>query len=54
MLKIPIVNSADVLESMKLQKRVQFEEERKKRIFNAKERLFGVSKEQQLIDHLKV
>lgn len=33
----------DIKEAGKLQKRQQFEDERKKRIFNAKRRLFGVS-----------
>lgn len=32
----------DIKEAGKLQKRQQFEDERKKRIFNAKRRLFGV------------
>lgn len=37
------MTQADLNEASKLQKRQQFEEERKKRIFNAKQRLYGVS-----------
>lgn len=37
------ITQADLNEALKLQKRRQYEEERKKRIFNAKERLYGVS-----------
>lgn len=32
----------DITEAGKLQKRIQYEDERKKRIFNAKQRLYGV------------
>ncbi|XP_053957280.1 RIB43A-like with coiled-coils protein 2 [Anastrepha ludens] len=42
MLKIPISTKDDINESAKLQRRSQFEDERKKRIFNAKQRLFGL------------
>lgn len=40
------MTQADLNEATKLQKRQQFEEERKKRIFNAKQRLYGVSRKQ--------
>lgn len=43
MLKIPISNKDDLNEATKLQRRQQYEDDRKKRIFNAKQRLFGVS-----------
>lgn len=42
-LKIALCTKDDLDEAIKLQKREQYEEERKLRIFNAKERLFGVS-----------
>lgn len=42
-LKINLCTKDDLSEAIKLQKREQYEEERKKRIFNAKERLFGVN-----------
>lgn len=42
-LKIALCTKDDLSEAIKLQKREQYEEERKKRIFNAKERLFGVN-----------
>ncbi|XP_036327094.1 RIB43A-like with coiled-coils protein 2 [Rhagoletis pomonella] len=45
MLKIPIVTKGDINESAKLQRRAQYEEERKGRIFNAKQRLFGLDLE---------
>lgn len=38
-----IMTQTDLNEALKLEKRKQYEEERKKRIFNAKERLYGVS-----------
>lgn len=38
-----LVTQADLNEATKLQRRQQYEEERKKRIFNAKQRLYGVS-----------
>lgn len=41
-LKIGICTKSDLDEAMKLQKREQYEEERKSRIFNAKQRLYGV------------
>ncbi|BFF97278.1 RIB43A-like with coiled-coils protein 2 [Drosophila madeirensis] len=41
-LKLGICTKADLDEAMKLQKREQYEEERKKRIFNAKQRLYGL------------
>lgn len=37
-----IMTQADLNEAAKLQKRQQYEEERKKRIFNARQRLYGV------------
>jgi len=42
-LKIGICTKQDLDEAMKLQKREQYEDERKRRIFNAKQRLYGVS-----------
>jgi len=42
-LKMALCTQDDLSEAIKLQKREQYEEERKKRIFNAKQRLFGVS-----------
>lgn len=42
-LKIALCTKDDLDEAIKLQKREQYEEERKLRIFNAKERLFGVN-----------
>ncbi|XP_037933156.1 RIB43A-like with coiled-coils protein 2 [Teleopsis dalmanni] len=42
MLKSPITNKQDLDEAAKIARRQQYEDERKKRIFNAKERLFGV------------
>ncbi|XP_039966294.1 RIB43A-like with coiled-coils protein 2 [Bactrocera neohumeralis] len=42
MFKIPIATKDDINESAKLQRRLQFEDERKNRIFNAKQRLFGL------------
>ncbi|XP_068153382.1 RIB43A-like with coiled-coils protein 2 [Drosophila tropicalis] len=41
-LKLSICTTRDLDEAVKLQKREQYEEERKKRIFNAKQRLFGL------------
>ena len=41
--KMALCTQDDLSEAIKLQKREQYEEERKKRIFNAKQRLFGVS-----------
>lgn len=38
-----ILTQADLNEAMKLEKRKQYEDQRKKRIFNAKQRLYGVS-----------
>lgn len=43
MLKFPFVTKADLDEAAKLEKRKQFENERKKTIFDAKKRIFGVS-----------
>lgn len=42
MFKVPIATKDDINEAAKLQRRLQFEDERKNRIFNAKQRLFGV------------
>ncbi|KAL5284622.1 RIBC2 family protein [Megaselia abdita] len=42
MLKFPITTNKDLEEAAILEKRRQFEEERRKRIFNAKQRLFGL------------
>lgn len=42
-LKMPLCTKEDLSEAVKLQKRAQYEEERKSRIFNARQRLFGVS-----------
>ncbi|XP_067643757.1 RIB43A-like with coiled-coils protein 2 [Eurosta solidaginis] len=42
MLKLPITTKDDIIESAKLQRRAQYEEQRKSRIFNAKQRLFGL------------
>ncbi|XP_020802026.1 RIB43A-like with coiled-coils protein 2 [Drosophila serrata] len=41
-LKIGICTKQDLDEAMKVQKREQYEEERKRRIFNAKQRLYGL------------
>ncbi|XP_017122146.1 RIB43A-like with coiled-coils protein 2 [Drosophila elegans] len=41
-LKIGICTKQDLDEAMKLQKREQYEDERKRRIFNAKQRLYGL------------
>ncbi|XP_034105771.1 RIB43A-like with coiled-coils protein 2 [Drosophila sulfurigaster albostrigata] len=41
-LKMALCTKDDLSEAIKLQKREQYEEERKKRIFNAKQRLFGL------------
>ncbi|KAL7734536.1 hypothetical protein ACLKA6_010851 [Drosophila palustris] len=41
-LKMALCTQDDLSEAIKLQKREQYEEERKKRIFNAKQRLFGL------------
>ncbi|XP_017021074.1 RIB43A-like with coiled-coils protein 2 [Drosophila kikkawai] len=41
-LKIGICTKQDLDEAMKLRKREQYEEERKRRIFNAKQRLYGL------------
>lgn len=38
-----IMTQSDLNEASKLEKRKQYEEERKNRIFNAKQRLYGVS-----------
>ncbi|XP_004518609.1 RIB43A-like with coiled-coils protein 2 [Ceratitis capitata] len=40
--KAPIATRDDINESAKLQRRIQFEDGRKSRIFNAKQRLFGL------------
>lgn len=42
MFKVPIATKDDINEAAKLERRLQFEDERKTRIFNAKQRLFGV------------
>ncbi|XP_011189392.1 RIB43A-like with coiled-coils protein 2 [Zeugodacus cucurbitae] len=42
MFKVPIATKDDINEAAKLQRRLQFEDERKNRIFNAKQRLFGL------------
>lgn len=42
-MNLGIMTQADLNEAAKLEKRKQYEEERKKRIFNAKQRLYGVS-----------
>ncbi|ALC44478.1 CG7264 [Drosophila busckii] len=55
-LKLPICTKEDLNEALKLQKREQYEEERKKRIFNAKQRLFGLDMdglERQILDRKK-
>ncbi|XP_030573136.1 RIB43A-like with coiled-coils protein 2 [Drosophila novamexicana] len=44
-LKMPLCTKEDLSEAVKLQKREQYEEERKKRIFNARQRLFGLDLE---------
>ncbi|EDX10140.1 RIB43A-like with coiled-coils protein 2 [Drosophila simulans] len=44
-LKIGICTKQDLDEAMKLQKREQYEDERKRRIFNAKQRLYGLDLE---------
>uniref|UniRef100_A0A1A9W4G0 RIB43A-like with coiled-coils protein 2 n=1 Tax=Glossina brevipalpis TaxID=37001 RepID=A0A1A9W4G0_9MUSC len=41
-MNLGILTQADLNEAMKLEKRKQFEEQRKKRIFNAKQRLYGL------------
>ncbi|EDW79357.1 uncharacterized protein Dwil_GK25200 [Drosophila willistoni] len=41
-LQLPICTQEDLNEVLKLRKRQQFEEERKKRIFNTKQRIFGL------------
>lgn len=43
MLKSQIVTKNDLKEAATLQRRQRYEDERKARIFNAKQRLFGVS-----------
>lgn len=42
-LKMPLCTKEDLSEAVRLRKRAQYEEERKGRIFNARQRLFGVS-----------
>ncbi|EDW69987.1 RIB43A-like with coiled-coils protein 2 [Drosophila virilis] len=44
-LKMPLCTKDDLSEAVKLQKREQYEDERKKRIFNARQRLFGLDLE---------
>ncbi|XP_017059421.1 RIB43A-like with coiled-coils protein 2 [Drosophila ficusphila] len=44
-LKIGICTKQDLDDAMKLQKREQYEDERKRRIFNAKQRLYGLDLE---------
>lgn len=44
MLKFPIITKDDLKEAAKIERKRQLEEERKKRIFNPRQRLNGVSK----------